>query len=70
MICPHGNEAPSAPWEDCAQCEAAAERRELDLLQLEAEAEHAAEVIDLERITQPRLPDELLPKPAGALFLP
>lgn len=66
MICPHGNYADDIdPALLCAQCEVDAERRaaHLDAIQRTAEAA----VIDL-RTSQPTLPDELLPRPAGTLL--
>lgn len=71
MICPHGNEAPSAPWEDCAQCEAAAEQRPGYLAALEHAAALAAGAIDLRPtvdLHQLELPAELIPRPAGTLL--
>lgn len=66
MICPHGNTAEDIdPALMCAQCEADAERRAAHLAAIRETAEAA--VIDL-RTSQPTLPDELLPRPAGTLL--
>lgn len=72
MICPHGNEAPEAPWDDCAQCEAIAEMRPFYLAELAHAVAVASGAIDLRPViddTQPELPAELLPRPAGTLAL-
>lgn len=69
MICPHGNEAPEAPWLMCAQCEADAEFRPLVLAEVKRLADRAAGVIDLaDDEHQLELPAELIPRPAGTLL--